>query len=441
MTEAPDHPNTMGDATEQSGLVPPKRFDIVIGGGGLAGNLMALALSGSLGTDADIAIVDPTSGAQSSAKKRVPTLREDPRCSSIAAGSKALLDAVGVWSAIAPHAQPISRIALTDTALESPVRIPRMEYDNRVEDPFSEDLVPGSYIVPNALMGAAVLDAISQVRSVTRIVARIQAVDVDTGGCRLETDAGTITAPLVIAADGARSSLRRAANIRNVVRDHRQCAIVTVVSHSLPHDGVAVQHFLPGGPFAILPLTGNKSCVTWSERAREAARIVALDDHAFHHELERRFGGQLGEITLESGRTTFPLQTQLAHEMIAPRLALIGDAAHAVHPIAGQGLNLAIRDIAALTECVVDGMRVGLDPGDATGLERYQRWRRFDAAMSAMTFAGLNRLFSNDNGLLRSARDFGLGFIDRMPGVKQRLVNEAAGLTGDVPKLLRGELV
>jgi 2-octaprenyl-6-methoxyphenol hydroxylase len=216
---------------------------------------------------------------------------------------------------------------------------------------------------------------------------------------------------------------------------------VTCIAHDRSHGGRAVQHFLPGGPFAILPLVGNRSCITWSENAVEARRILTLDDAAFLAEVDKRFGGRLGAIRLDGPRQSWPLETQLARAYIAPRFALLGDGAHRVHPIAGQGLNLAFRDVAALTEVLADGARLGLDLGDAILLERYERWRRFDSALSAATYDGLNRLFSNDTTLLRSLREFGLGVIDRLPGLKRAFVAEAAGITGELPRLLKGEPV
>jgi 2-octaprenyl-6-methoxyphenol hydroxylase len=218
-----------------------------------------------------------------------------------------------------------------------------------------------------------------------------------------------------------------------------QVGIVTTVRHAEPHHGRAVQHFLPAGPFAILPLTNNRSCITWTEKAEVARAILARDDAGFLAEVEKRFDYRLGAVTLAGPRASWPLDMHVARALVADRFALIGDAAHGVHPIAGQGLNLGLRDVAALTEVVADAARLGLDIGSAAVLERYERWRRLDAAVSAATFDALNRLFSNDSTLLRSARDFGLGLVERMPALKQLFVTEAAGLTGEVPKLLRGE--
>jgi len=235
--------------------------------------------------------------------------------------------------------------------------------------------------------------------------------------------------------------MREAAGIKIIGWNYAQTGIVTTVRHDRPHQGRAVQHFLPAGPFAILPLTGNRACITWTEDAREAARILALDDAGFVAEVEKRFGGKLGAIALDGPRQSWPLELHLARRYVGPRFALVGDAAHGVHPLAGQGLNLAFRDVAALTEVVVEAVRLGFDAGDAQALTRYERWRRFDSAISAATFDGINRLFANDATLLRSAREVGLGVVDRIPALKRFFVSEAAGLTGNVPRLLKGEAV
>jgi 2-octaprenyl-6-methoxyphenol hydroxylase len=244
-----------------------------------------------------------------------------------------------------------------------------------------------------------------------------------------------------VAADGRGSRLREAAGIQVVRWSYPQAGIVTTVRHAKPHGGRAVQHFLPSGPFAILPLAGNRACITWTEDAETARALLALDDAGFLAEVARRFDYRLGAVELDGPRASWPLDMHLARALVKDRFALIGDAAHGVHPIAGQGLNLGLRDVAALTEVVADAARLGLDFGSIATLERYERWRRLDAAVSAATFDALNRLFSNDSTLLRSARDFGLGLVERMPALKQLFVTEAAGLAGEVPKLLRGEVV
>ncbi len=252
-------------------------------------------------------------------------------------------------------------------------------------------------------------------------------------------DGGAVTARLLVAADGGRSRLRDAAGIATHGWPYGQSAIVLNVRHARDHEGRAEEHFLPAGPFAILPLKGRRSSIVWTEDEREAKRLLALPPEAFHAELERRFGLHLGDIEVEGTPRAFPVEFAVARSFVADRVALVGDAAHVIHPIAGQGLNLGLKDVAALAEAVVDAARLGLDPGGADVLERYQRWRRFDTMAMGVATDALNRLFSNRSDTLRAMRDLGLGLVDRMPGLKSLFIREAAGLVGDLPKLLRGE--
>jgi 2-octaprenyl-6-methoxyphenol hydroxylase len=252
-------------------------------------------------------------------------------------------------------------------------------------------------------------------------------------------DGRRLSARLLVAADGGRSRLRDLAGIAMVGWEYGQSAIVATVAHTRDHQGRAIEHFLPAGPFAILPLKNNRASLVWVEDNAEAARIIALPDAEFHAELEKRFGLHLGDLQVVGPRQAYPLGFGVARSFIGERLALVGDAAHRIHPIAGQGLNLGLRDAAALAEAVADAARLGLDPGGADVLDRYQRWRRFDTLAMGVATDGLNRLFSNRSDLLRLVRDFGLGLVDRMPALKGFFIREAAGLTGEVPKLLRGE--
>ena len=233
--------------------------------------------------------------------------------------------------------------------------------------------------------------------------------------------------------------MRELAGITTHGWSYDQSAIVTTVAHERDHHGRAEEHFLPAGPFAILPLIGNRSSIVWTERSDEAARIVALDDQGFHDELEKRFGLKLGEISIAGPRQAYPLGFAVARSFIADRIALIGDAAHMIHPIAGQGLNMGLRDAAALAECIVEAARLGLDCGAPDVLEQYQRWRRFDTMTMGIATDGLNRLFSNHSDVLRLVRDIGLGLVDRLPIMKGVFIRQAAGVSGDTPRLLRGE--
>jgi 2-octaprenyl-6-methoxyphenol hydroxylase len=252
-------------------------------------------------------------------------------------------------------------------------------------------------------------------------------------------DGSSCEARLLVAADGAKSKTRAAAGIRCVSWGYGQSGIVASIGHERDHEGRAEQHFLPAGTFAILPLTGKRSSIVWVEKSGEAERLVALPSAEFKEELIRRFGLELGEIELLSPPRAYPLSFAVARRFVAERFALLGDAAHVIHPLAGQGLNLGFRGVAALAECIADAARIGLDPGSPGVLERYERWRRFDTAMMAGVTNGLNRLFSNHSDALRVVRDVGLGVVDRMPGLKRYFSREAAGLTGEVPRLMRGE--
>ncbi len=407
-------------------------FDIAVAGGSHAGLAMALAMAATLGPELRVALIerrDPSQALHGAA---------DPRAFALSAGSVALLTALGVWPALAAYAEPVTAIDITDSSLDNAIRPTVLSYDNRIGTG-----QPATFIVEAERLAAALLARVRDVPAIQVLApAAIANVAVADGPlAQLELgDGRLVQARLVIAADGARSLIREAAGLKTVAWSYPQTGIVTVVTHERPHEGRAVQHFLPAGPFAILPLPGARSCITWTEATDTANRILALDDAEFLAEIQRRFGYRLGALQLAGARAAWPLEMQLARSLVSPRVALIGDAARSVHPIAGQGLNLGLRDVAALTEVVAQTMRLGLDPGDAMGLERYQNWRRFDGQSSAAAYDALNRLFSNDSIVLRAVRDAGLGIVGQLPGLKQFFVQEAAGLSGDVPRLLHGAL-
>jgi 2-octaprenyl-6-methoxyphenol hydroxylase len=417
------------ESREQMAETAMTRFDVVISGGSFAGLALARALAQALGPELRIAVIDKSAFVD---QAPVP----DSRASALSAASRHLLEALDVWGDVAIDAQPVRRIEITDSGLDAGVRPVLLTYDN-----LTAAGSPASYIVPNTKLQAALRAAVARTQSIT-MIAPSEARGFSAGEFEASVnlvDGTSVAGSLLVAAEGRQSRLREAAGIKVVGWDYPQIGIVTTVRHERPHNGCAVQHFLPAGPFAILPLTGTRSCITWTEEAEEARRILALDDVEFLAEVERRFGGKLGDVALAGPRMPWPLKMHLARRYVGPRFALIGDAAHGVHPLAGQGLNLAFRDVAALTEVVADAVRLGFDPGDAQALARYQRWRRFDSTVSTAAFDGLNRLFANDSALVRAGRDVGLGVVDRLPLLKRAFVGEAAGLSGDLPRLLKGE--
>jgi 2-octaprenyl-6-methoxyphenol hydroxylase len=349
-----------------------------------------------------------------------------------------MLEALGVWDAISAHAQPMRDIIVTDAkpgAVSRPALLQFGEEDHGGE--------ASAYMVENRHLYAALLDA-ALASPTIRLTGntRINAYQFGRGLARVTTAQGEeAKASLLIAADGRASPARKAAGIETYGWSYDQAGIVTTVAHERPHHGRAEEHFLPSGPFAILPLTENRSSLVWTERSDEAKRIMALDDESFLAELSRRFGGHLGALTVAGPRHAYPLSMQIARSFIGERLALIGDAAHVIHPIAGLGFNLGLRDVAALAESIAEAVKLGLDPGSASVLETYARWRRFDTVMTAVATDGLTRLFSNDNPGLRAIRGLGLRAAGSLGALKGFFMREAAGETGRLPKLLQGEAV
>ena len=399
--------------------------DVLIAGGGLTGLTLAIALRQALGPTFTIALADPSLGRSHA---------DDARASAIIAAARRLFETIDVWPSVADAAQPILDMVVTDSRLNDAVRPVFLSFAGDIEpgEPFAH-MIENRHLVAALEAEARELNIDLRATAVRSFSPHPQNVDVQFA------DGSALSANLLVAADGARSTIRQAAGIATHGWEYPQSAIVTTVGHERDHGGRAEEHFLPAGPFAILPLKGRRSSIVWTEDTREAERIVALPDAAFHDELEKRFKLHLGEVDVVGARRVLPLGFFVARAFIAERIALVGDAAHVIHPIAGQGLNMGLKDIAALAEVIVDAARLGLDPGAATVLERYQRWRRFDTMTLGLATDGLNRLFSNRSDVLRLFRDVGLGMVDRLPGLKRLFMREAAGLFGDVPKLLRGE--
>jgi 2-octaprenyl-6-methoxyphenol hydroxylase len=396
-------------------------FDFAIAGGGVAGLSLAASLKQALGRGASVLVVDPRMGEGEGRD----------RASAIAAGSRHMFERIGAWEAIAPLAEPILQMAVMDGRAQDAIRPMQMDFHEANGEPLA-------HMAMNDDVVASLLSLCERLGVVCR---RASIVSFAPGPFSLEArmnGAPSVRARLLIAADGARSRLRNFAEIGTVGWDYGQSAIVATIAHERDHGGRAEQHFLPAGPFAVLPLRGRRSSIVWNEAHADAQALIALEPLDFKRQLEHRFTHRLGAIEPASQPRTFPLGFRIARRFVGPRLALVGDAAHLVHPLAGQGLNLGLRDVAALAEIVVAPMRLGLDPGAPDILAEFERARRFDVATSGLGMDAMNRLFSNDIGPLRAVRDFGLRFVDRTPSLKRYFVEEAGGSRENAPRLLRG---
>ncbi|TVR48702.1 MAG: 2-octaprenyl-6-methoxyphenyl hydroxylase [Rhodobacteraceae bacterium] len=403
--------------------------DILIVGGGLNGGALALALAqGGM----QVGIVD--------ALPRETRLGADfdGRAYALALGSVRVLDALGVWDRIRADAQPILQIKASDGRAGEGAAPFFLHFDHaEIEEG------PMGHMIEDRFLRHALLDAMDASPAITQFSGvKVVAQEMQETGviARLE-DGRSLSARVLVGCDGRASATATRAGIGRVGHDYGQTALVCAIAHEKPHHGCAHQFFMPPGPLAILPLPGNRSSIVWSEAHETAAAIHAMDDAAYLEVLRPRFGAFLGEISLVGARHAYPLRLTIATRFIAERLALVGDAAHGIHPIAGQGLNLGLRDIAALAEVVTLAARRGEDIASPLVLERYQQWRRFDTMMMAAGTDAVNRLFSNDNAVLRGLRDLGMGAVSAMPALRRAFIREAAGLSGDLPRLMQGRPV
>jgi len=403
--------------------------DILIVGGGLNGPSLALALAqGGL----RVTVIDA---------RPAPDRAErgfDGRAYALAIASKRLLTVLGVWPRVAGHTQPILQIKASDGLAGAGAAPFFLTFDAaEIEEG------PMGFLLEDRFLYTALHRAMSEEPGITLLSGEsVVAQEVTATGVSVTLASGrTVTGRLLAGCDGRSSGTADRAGIRRIGWGYGQTALVTAVAHELPHNGIAHQYFMPEGPLAILPLPGNFSSIVWSETEANAAAIQALPDAGYLAALRPRFGDFLGDIALAGDRFTYPLSLSLATSYVAPRLALVGDAAHGVHPIAGQGLNLGLRDVAALAEVLLLAQRRGEDIGAIDVLERYQRWRRFDATTLALGMDTVNRLFSNDNPILRAGRDLGLGLVNAVPALRRSFIRQAAGLTGDLPKLLTGQQI
>ncbi|MBX3506474.1 MAG: FAD-dependent monooxygenase [Parvibaculum sp.] len=402
--------------------------DILIVGGGLSGLPLALACAqGGLSVTV-VDALDPATATDAAF---------DGRVSAIAFASCRMLAQLGVTQHLEGQMQPINDIMVSDGRVREGASPFFLHFDHKEigDEPLGN-------LIENRHMRIALQKAAAD-QKLIRLIAPQGVKRVDYGAQAVATlgNGEAVSARLCFAADGRGSPTREAAGIKTVGWDYGQTGIVCTVEHEAPHEGVAQEYFLPGGPFAILPMVGDRSSLVWTEKTADAKAILALSDEAFADEMRARFGDYLGACAPVGPRWSYPLTLQLARDYVRPRLALVGDAAHGIHPIAGQGLNLGLRDVAAAAEVVVDAARLGLDIGSLDVLERYQRWRRFDNVALSLLMDGLNRLFSNDIGPVRLARDLGLGIVQQIGPARRFFMRHAGGVVGDLPRLLRGEAV
>ena len=403
--------------------------DVILSGGGLVGQTLALALDQA---GLSVAVID--------ASKPSDTLAPafDGRAFAIAFASYRMWRALGLGEQLDDVAQPIEQIMVTDGKLGRGPSLLHLHFDRAEMRDTDEPLG----LMLEARHVRMALDSGVKARPSIKMIQpmSVSAIERDPAGATVTlADGQKLRAPLLVGTDGRRSFVRGAVGIRTIGWDYPVTAIVATIAHEKPHEAVAHEFFLPNGPFAILPLKGNRANIVWAEPRAAAEALLKMNERDFLAELGKRFGTFLGELSLEGPRFGYPLSLQLAERMIDQRVALAGDSAHGIHPLAGQGLNLGLKDCAALAECIADGVSLGLDPGDVSILERYQRWRRFDNVTMALGMEFFDKLFSNDIKPLRAARTLGLAAVNAVGPARRFFMKYAGGGAGDLPKLLRGE--
>jgi 2-octaprenyl-6-methoxyphenol hydroxylase len=400
--------------------------DVIVGGGGMVGLTLALALAQG-GLSVIVADPVPPSAALDSGF--------DGRVSALSYSSIRMLEALGVWNDLAADAQPILDILVTDAQLGRTPAPFSLHFDHQ------EIGQPMGAIAENRHIRRALYGALARAKSISlQTPVALTDLAVDSNGITATlTDDTQIRARLAVAADGRESPMRERMGIGIIGWSYPQWGIVATEHHERPHSGTAYEHFLPSGPFAILPMTGNRASLVWTEREDIAPDMLTLPDDAFNAEIARRFGAHLGATHTEGPRWSYPLRFHLARGFVKPRFALAGDSAHGIHPIAGQGLNLGFKDVAALAEVTLEAARLGLDIGSLDVLKRYERWRRFDSVTLAASMDALNRIFSNDIAPLRMARDLGMGIVDQIGPLRRFFMRHAGGDIGKLPRLLKGE--
>lgn len=403
--------------------------DILIVGGGLNGPALALALAqGGL----RVAVIDARPAVQRAEEAF------DGRAYALALASVRVLQALGVWAGLRDKAQPILGIKASQGHAGQGASPLFLGFDAaEIEEGAMGQMLEDRHLYA-AFLAAMQAEPRIALHSGESVVD--QAVDA-TGVTVTLASGGALRGRVLVGCDGRDSAVAQRAGIKRWGHDYGQTALVCAIRHEKPHNGIAHQFFMPPGPLAILPLPGNRSSIVWSERRATAEAIQALDDAGYLEVLRPRFGRFLGAIALEGRRFAYPLRLTVAERFVDARLALVGDAAHGVHPIAGQGLNLGIRDVAALAEVLIEAQRRGEDIAAPDVLARYQAWRRFDTTRMALGMDAVNTLFSNGNPLLEAVRGLGLGAVNALPGLRRFFIREAAGLNAAEPRLMQGEAI